>query len=132
VDDILDKWDFSHEPPDSPDSGPPNIQSSNVMLDLARAMKFDPLLKVQLNSGYFDLLTPYFQGKYEMRHLTIPAELRANIEYHCYRSGHMVYVAPDALAQLHDNVADFILRTDNLPPPPARPRSGTAACAPDR
>jgi hypothetical protein len=26
----------------------------------------------------------------------------------------MVYANPDALKQLHDNVADFIKRTDNL------------------
>jgi len=66
------------------------------MPDLARAIKYNPLLKVQLNTGYFDLLTPYFQGMYEMRHLPIPPELRANIEFRCYQSGHMVYLTPDA------------------------------------
>jgi len=41
--------------------------------------------------------------------------LQANIEYHAYRSGHMVYANLEALKQLHDNVADFIRRTDNAP-----------------
>jgi len=58
----------------------------NVMLDLANAMKFNPLLKCN-QRRVFDLLTPYFQGIYEMRHLPIPPELRGNIEYRCYRSG---------------------------------------------
>ena len=132
VDDISDRWSFSHQGPDAADSGPPFDQTGNVMLDLAHAMKKNPLLKVQLNAGYFDLLTPYFQGKYEMRHLPIPSDLRDNIEYRCYRSGHMVYLAQEALAQLHDNVADFIARTENLASPPARSRPAIAACASDR
>jgi carboxypeptidase C (cathepsin A) len=95
-------------------------------------MTTNPLLKVQINAGYFDLLTPYFQGRYEMRHLPIPRDLRGNIEYRCYQSGHMVYLTQEALAQLHDNVADFIERTDNLPALPARKRSTTAGCASDQ
>jgi carboxypeptidase C (cathepsin A) len=130
VDDIGDKWNFLHQPPDSSDNSAPSDQPVNAMLDLANAMKLNPLLKVQLNAGYFDLLTPYFEGTYEMRHLPIPAELRGNIEYRCYRSGHMVYVTPEALAQLHDNVADFIERTSNSPPHPARPRTASSGCAP--
>jgi carboxypeptidase C (cathepsin A) len=129
VDDIGDKWNFTHQPPGGPDNGPPLQQSANVMLDLAHAMKLNPLLKVQVNAGYFDLLTPYFQGKYEMRHLPLPPELRANIEYRCYQSGHMVYVTPGALARLHDNVADFIDRTDNLPPRANRSKPGETGCA---
>jgi hypothetical protein len=35
------------------------------MLDLASAMKYNPDLKVQLNAGYFDLATPFFEGVYE-------------------------------------------------------------------
>jgi carboxypeptidase C (cathepsin A) len=49
-----------------------------------------------------------------MHHLPIPAELQANIEYHYYQSGHMVYAHQESLQQLHDNVAAFIRRTDNL------------------
>jgi carboxypeptidase C (cathepsin A) len=77
-------------------------------------------------------LTPYFEGKYEMRHLPIAPDLRNNIEYRCYQSGHMVYLTQEALTQLHDNVADFIERTDNLPAPAARKRSVTAGCASDQ
>jgi carboxypeptidase C (cathepsin A) len=131
VDDITDKWDFSHQPPDSAEGGSTTAQTLNVMPDLAHAMTTNPLLKVMVNAGYFDLLTPYFEAKYEMRHLPIAAELRGNIEYQCYQSGHLVYVTRDALARLHDNVANFIERTANLPSraPRARPTSG---CATDR
>ncbi len=37
-------------------------QGSNVMPDLANAMKYNPNLKVMLNAGYFDLATPFYEG----------------------------------------------------------------------
>jgi len=104
-------WSFQHQPPgaNEPLQGTPN-----VMPDLASAMKYNPQLKVQLNGGYFDLATPYYEGWYEMHHLQIPRSLQGNIEYRYYESGHMVYAHEQALKQLHDNVADFIRRTDNV------------------
>ncbi|GEN61100.1 S10 family peptidase [Acetobacter nitrogenifigens] len=105
-------WSFHHEQPDMPSSkrGVPN-----VLPDLAMAMKTNPSLKVQLNQGYFDLGTPYFEGVYEMSHLPIPRALAGNIEIHQYMSGHMVYTHAPALKELHDNAAAFIRRNDNLP-----------------
>jgi len=88
-------------------------QAANVMPDLAEAMKLNPNLKVQLNAGYFDLATPFFQGVYEMQHLPIPQSLVGNIEFRFYDSGHMVYAKESSLKQLHDNVADFISRTSH-------------------
>jgi carboxypeptidase C (cathepsin A) len=103
-------WDSKHQPPG--DSSP-SILSVNVMPDLANAMKYDPALKVCLNGGYFDLATPFYEGIYEMHHLSIPRSLQSNIEYHYYQSGHMVYANEASLKQLHDNVAAFIRKTDN-------------------
>lgn len=37
-----------------------------------------------------------------------------NIETHYYESGHMVYAHLPSLRELHDNVAAFITRTDNI------------------
>jgi carboxypeptidase C (cathepsin A) len=81
------------------------------MADLANVMKQNPTLKVQLNAGYYDLATPFYQGVYEMRHLPIPQNLSSNIEFKFYESGHMVYARDASLKELHDNVADFIRRT---------------------
>ena len=105
---IYSKWDYKHQPPGA---DKPLIMLPNVLPDLAKAMKTNPDLKVMVNGGYFDVSTPYFEGVMEMRHLPIPQSLRGNIEYHYYQSGHMVYVRPDLLAELHANVADFIHRT---------------------
>jgi carboxypeptidase C (cathepsin A) len=48
-----------------------------VMPDLAYTMKSNPKMKVMLAGGYFDLATPYFEGKFEMHHLQIPQKLQS-------------------------------------------------------
>ena len=106
-------WNFQHQQPGQTGPGTAR-QGSNVMPDLANAMKTNPGLKVQLHAGYFDLATPFYQGVYEMHHLPIPASLQANIDYKFYDSGHMVYAKDSSLKSLHDNVAAFIKRTSNL------------------
>ena len=104
-------WDMDHQPPGAHE---PQKGVTNLMPDLASAMKYNPNLKVMVNGGYFDLATPFYEGWYEDHHLPIPASLQGNIEYHYYQSGHMVYAAEASLKALHDNAADFIRRTDNL------------------
>jgi carboxypeptidase C (cathepsin A) len=106
-------WNFSHQLPGQNQPPVSTRQGTNVMPDLANAMKRNPNLKIQLNAGYFDLATPFYQGIYEMHHLPIPQNLQANIEYRFYESGHMVYAKDTSLKQLHDNVADFIRRTSS-------------------
>jgi carboxypeptidase C (cathepsin A) len=102
-------WNSHHLPPGAQLA----LQGLNVMPDLANAMKYDPALKICLNGGYFDLATPFFEGMYEMAHLPMPSNLQANIEYHYYESGHMVYAHTPALKELHDNVAAFIANTEH-------------------
>jgi carboxypeptidase C (cathepsin A) len=103
-------WSFAHKAPGVPFALP---GATNVMLDLATAMKYNPQLKILLNAGYFDLATPFYEGVYEMEHLPIPPELQKNIEYKFYESGHMVYAHEASLKAIHDNVAAFIRASDN-------------------
>ena len=109
--DVFKWWSFKHQQPGAEFAFP---GATNVMPDLASAMKYNPDLKILLNGGYFDLATPYYEGWYEMHHLPIPDKLQSNIEYRYYQSGHMVYAHEESLKELHDNVADFIRRTDNV------------------
>ena len=108
---IYGTWNSAHQLPGQTGQPLSSRQGVNVMPDLANAMKLNSNLKVQLNAGYFDLATPFYQGIYEMHHLPIPQNLQGNIEYRFYESGHMVYAKDASLKQLHDNVADFIRRT---------------------
>src|ERR1700677_3554791 len=108
--DVEKNWNMLHQPAGVPIPLP---QAANVMIDLASAMKYNPELKVLLNAGYFDLATPFYEGIFEMQHLPIPAALQKNIEFKFYESGHMVYAHEASLKELHDNVAAFILSTEN-------------------
>ena len=105
-------WDLRHQAP----GGPPVGQGEggvNVMPDLAFTMKSNPKMKVLLAGGYYDLATPYYEGKYEMRHLPIPQALTSNISYRYYEAGHMVYVNEQVLSKFHDDVASFIRGTED-------------------
>jgi len=106
--DVEKSWDFTHQPPGAPSKLP---GTTNVMLDLAAAMKQNPKLKLQLNGGYYDLATPYFAAMFELRQLPIEKSLQDNIEMHFYTSGHMVYAHEPDLKALHANVAAFIEKT---------------------
>jgi carboxypeptidase C (cathepsin A) len=109
--DVGKDWSMNHQPPGATD---PVFGITNLMPDMASAMKYNPNLKVMVNGGYYDLATPFYEGWYEMHHLPIPKMLEGNLEYHYYASGHMVYAHEESLKALHDNVANFIRRTDNL------------------
>jgi carboxypeptidase C (cathepsin A) len=99
------QWDLRHQPPGagSAVSGP-----LNVLPDLAFTLKTNPTLKVLVLGGYYDTATPYFEGRFEMRHLPVPESLRANISFKYYPSGHMIYAHEDSLKALHDDVAAFV------------------------
>ena len=109
--DVFKWWEFKHEQPNAGFAFP---GATNVMPDIANAMKQNPTLKVMVNGGYYDLATPYYEGWYEMHHLPMPANLMNNIEFHYYPSGHMVYAHQESLKELHDAVAAFIRNTDNV------------------
>jgi carboxypeptidase C (cathepsin A) len=111
-DPAFQQWDLRHQAPGGPPA--PSSASTNVLPDLATAMKANPKMKVLLAGGYYDLATPYFEGVYEMHHLPIPNNLQANISYHYYEAGHMVYVNEDVLKRFHEVVAAFIRETEAL------------------
>ena len=103
-------WKFEHKQPGV------NLiwnKGVNVLRDLAAAMKYNPNLKVMVNGGFYDLVTPFYGAIHEQEHLPIPPALRKNIIYAFYPSGHMVYAHVPSLKMLHDNVAAFIDATDN-------------------
>ena len=89
------------------------IALPNVLPDLAVAMKQNPNMKVMVHGGYYDVSTPYFAGKFELRHLPVPPNIAANVEYHYYETGHMIFAHLPSLAVMHDNIAEFIGRTSD-------------------
>jgi carboxypeptidase C (cathepsin A) len=106
--DVFKYWEFKHQAPGASFAFP---GATNVMPDMAQALKYNPNLKVLVAGGYYDLATPFYQGWYEMHHLAVPPALLNNIEYHYYPSGHMVYANEESLKAIHDDVAAFIRRS---------------------
>ena len=82
----------------------------NVQDDLAEAMLTNPKLLVQVENGYYDMATPFFETEFTMDHLGLPAPLQKNIKLDYYEAGHMMYLHDAARKALHDNVAAFIDR----------------------
>jgi carboxypeptidase C (cathepsin A) len=82
----------------------------NVGPDLASAMITNPKLLVEVENGYYDMATPFFQSEFMAQHLDLPAELRSHIWMKYYEAGHMMYLHDESRVQLHNNIAAFVDR----------------------
>jgi carboxypeptidase C (cathepsin A) len=104
------QWDFKHRPTSGGGfAGPGGEQSQPyVAADLASAMRKNPHLKVFSANGYFDLATPFFLTEYDLDHMSLPQELRGNVQFGYYPSGHMIYLNVEALHKLHGDLEKFI------------------------
>lgn len=95
------RWDWAHRPP-----GERQPQTSpNTAVDLAYTMRTNPYLKVLFLNGYYDMATPFFGTEFDVSHMLLNDQLQRNVSFRYYQSGHMVYLNPEALAQMHDDVA---------------------------
>ncbi len=89
-------------------TGKPWESFYNVMPDLAQAMTENPTMRVLLIGGYYDLSTTYLASLQEMRHLTIPRDMQANIEIALYPTGHEPYIVDGVRRAMHDRIARLI------------------------
>lgn len=96
-------WDWKHKSPGGewPQNNP------DVAVDLAAAIRTNPYLKVLSLNGYYDMATPFFATEYDIAHMLLDAPLKGNVSFRYYPSGHMIYLNPEALHQLHADLADF-------------------------
>jgi len=101
-------WNWRH----GPQRGWPG--HTNVAVDLGEALQRNTRLHVLLNSGLFDLATPYFGAEWTMDQLGLPKELRGHIRFEEYDAGHMMYVYQPSLAKLKQNIASFIDATSGV------------------
>ena len=110
---INQAWDHSHRPPavgGAPGGQAQLLREAYVAGDLADAMRKDPRLKVFSVNGLFDLATPFFITEFDLSHMQLEPDLRQNIEFAYYPSGHMIYLNVDALKQLKTDLAGFYTR----------------------
>lgn len=79
--------------------------------DLRLAMAQNPYLNVMIQSGYFDGATNYFDAKYTMWQLDPSGQMRDRLSFKGYRSGHMMYLRHEDLAQANQDIRHFIKQT---------------------
>ncbi|WP_404400165.1 serine carboxypeptidase [Idiomarina seosinensis] len=77
----------------------------NTTPDLAAVLRSNPSLKVMVGSGYYDLVTPFFDAEYTLNRHGIARE---DIVYHYYQGGHMMYVHEPARKALLEDTRQFI------------------------
>ncbi|WP_417686786.1 S10 family peptidase [Pseudidiomarina gelatinasegens] len=77
----------------------------NTTPDLAAVLRSNPTLKVMVGSGYYDLVTPFFDAEYTLNRHGIA---RDDIVYRYYHGGHMMYVHEPARQALLEDTRQFI------------------------
>jgi len=103
--DAARNWNWKRSAGGTPSFFP---SAPNVEGDLVEALINNPHLQVQVETGYFDMATPFFATEYTMDHLGLPGKLRDQIHIEYYTAGHMMYLHAADLANLGKNVAAFI------------------------
>lgn len=80
----------------------------DVSHDLRNAMVKIPTLRVEVESGWYDLATPFFATEYTINQLPLSKTQRANLSQKYYEGGHMLYLNAPSLARLHENLKAFV------------------------
>ena len=85
----------------------------NVAESLREAMTKNPFLKVWIAQGYYDMATPYFATENVVSHMFLKKDIRQNLHFTFYPTGHMIYIDKPSLAQLKNDFSSFM--QDALP-----------------
>ena len=102
-DELSDNWRY-RTVPDGQSYEPMFV---NTARELASAMSVNPSLDVLVASGYYDLVTPFFDAEYTLGRHDIP---RDRVRYTYYGGGHMMYVNEPSREQLLQDTREFILQ----------------------
>ncbi|WP_228726809.1 S10 family peptidase [Novosphingobium aureum] len=103
---ISANWDHRHRAPGMNGL----LNSPNTALDLAAAMQRNANLKVLVMGGVYDLATPFAQAEFDISHLYLLPDRRANLAFKHYESGHMTYVDEAVAGQMKVDLDAFYAR----------------------
>ncbi|MEO7315200.1 MAG: carboxypeptidase [Ginsengibacter sp.] len=76
--------------------------------DLKKAMLSNPGLHLMVLSGYYDGACDYFNAKYSMWQINQNGKLKDRMEWHGYKSGHMMYLRSEDLITSNQVIRDFM------------------------
>ena len=99
---INQNWDWKHRPSGGAGGfGRGEETEPDTVIDLSDAMRKNPHLRVFSANGLYDLATPFFGTEHDLAQMMLPENLRGNVQFGYYPSGHMVYLNVDALKLMH-------------------------------
>jgi len=94
------------------DVGPWKFDNENgyldVAVDMGRAMSENPRLKVWILTGCYDLAVAYYSTQYTIDHMRLRPEIRQNLTFSEYESGHMIYTDQSAAKIMRDDFGRFL------------------------
>ncbi|MBS0295189.1 MAG: peptidase S10 [Proteobacteria bacterium] len=96
------KWDWNHN-----SAGGPQI-TADTSVDLGAAMRRNPKMKLLSLNGLYDMATPFFGAEYDIDHMSLEPDRRANISWKYYPSGHMTYIDPDSARALKADIEGWM------------------------
>ena len=82
-------------------------EQPNVAYDLAKVMRHNPHLRVLILGGRYDMATPYLGPLEDMARMYLGDDIKANLTWRLYDSGHMIYVNDEVFPQLYADLAEF-------------------------
>lgn len=96
-------WDWHHRAPgiDAP------LLFPDLGYDLASAMRRNEGLRVLVMGGIYDLATPFFHAENDVARMFLAPDVRANLEFAWYESGHMTFVDERAIERMRDDLGAF-------------------------
>ena len=83
----------------------------NLIDNLRSAMARNPYLNVLVANGYYDMATPFAGTEYTFEHVGFEKTYADRISLTYYEGGHMMYIRPNMLKALKNDMAQFIKRT---------------------
>ncbi len=90
---------------------PWNNQGERTGESLRSAMAENPYLHVFVQSGYYDGGTPWFDAKYTLWNLDPAGRFQDRMTWKGYRSGHMMYLRKENLAEANADIRAFLAKT---------------------
>lgn len=91
---------------DVPEGGYYEPSYVNTAPRLGASMRRNPSMKILVASGYYDLITPFFDAEYTFSRNGIPME---RVAYTYYEGGHMMYNHQPSFDQLTKDIRAFLI-----------------------
>lgn len=96
-------WNWKHEGPGTGNkAGAPN-----VTYDIAQALRQSPTTKLAIIGGRFDAATTLWNTIHDMSRLFLSEDLKKNVFWYRYGTGHMAYTDVPSLEQMDKDLHEF-------------------------